>query len=211
MNRKFLYVVALLLLLITAVSNVAAQRGPKFSDWDPVVRLASPINSAFDDQAPVLSKDEKTLFFTSNRPGSLNGSEDIWVSKRKARNSPWGTPVNLGPTINTSGIERLRSLTADGRVLLFMSDRTGSAGQTDIWAVERKHVSDDFGWSEPVNLGSYINSEESELAARYLFGDSGRVRSLLFSSSKPGGFGGPDIYESKISDLGFESAVNVLS
>jgi hypothetical protein len=48
-----------------------------------------------------------------------------------------------------------------------------------------------------------------ELAANYLFADAGRVRKFFFSSTKPGGFGGPDIYESRIDVLGFETSVNV--
>ena len=47
------------------------------------------------------------------------------------------------------------------------------------------------------------------MAANYLFADAGRVKKLFFSSTKPGGFGGPDIYESTINDLGFETSVNV--
>ena len=100
-------------------------------------------------------------------------------------------------------MERVRSFADDGRVLLFQSDRTtGGFGQSDIWAISRKHVNDDFGWSEPVNLGPVINTTATELASSYLFADGGRVKKLFFSSSKPGGFGGPDIYESTISDLG---------
>src|SRR5688572_20402263 len=100
MKSRSAYIVALLALTITAVSNAHSQRGgPRFSDWEPVVHLPPPINSEFNDQAPVLSKDEKTLFFTSDRPGSVGG-EDIWVSTRRTRNSPWRTPINLGPTIN---------------------------------------------------------------------------------------------------------------
>ena len=209
MDRKFVNVVVLLTLLIFASSSIFSQRrgGPKFSDWAPVTRLPPPINSAFDDQAPVLSKNEKTLFFTSNRPGSLGPSEDIWVSTRKSKNSPWTRPVNL-EALNTPSIERLRSLTSDGRVLLFMSDRPGS-GQTDIWASVRENPNDDYGWSEPVNLGANINSESSELAARYLFANGGRTRKLFFSSNRPGGFGGPDIYESTIGPNGFEPSVNI--
>ena len=71
------------------------------------------------------------------------------------------------------------------------------------------HVNDDFSWSEPVNLGSVMNTFSTELAANYLFADAGRVRKLFFSSSKPGGFGGPDVSESKINNLGFEMSVNV--
>jgi Tol biopolymer transport system component len=205
---KKLNLAILLVLSFAVASDFRSQGRPKFSDWGPVERLAPPINSEFDDQAPILSKDEKTLFFTSTRPGG-SGGEDIWVSVRQTPKSSWQTPVNLGPVINTPRIERLRSITADGRVLLFMSDRAGSNGDTDIWATVRKHVNDDTSWSEPVNLGTNINSVDAELAARYLFADSGRIQKLFFSSSKPGGFGGPDIYESNISSLGFDPAVNV--
>jgi hypothetical protein len=209
MTQKFKLVFIVLLALITIVSNSHAQRSPKFSEWGPVERLPSPINSEFSDQAPILSKDEKTLYFTSNRPGSIDGSEDIWVATRKTKNSPWRMPVSIGPTINTSGIERLRSLTPDGRVMFFMSNRAGTTGATDIWAVVRQHVNDDADWGTPVNLGSNINSTSSELAAKYLFADSGRVQKLFFTSDRLGGFGGPDLYESNITDNGFEPAVNV--
>ena len=209
MNMRLVPVVVFALLSAAVVSDAQGRRAPKFSDWTPAVALSSPINSEFSDQAPVLSKDEKTLYFTSNRqPGGV-GDEDIWVSTRRTRNSPWGTPVNLGPTINTTGIERLRSLTADGRVVLFMSDRIGGSGATDIWASVRENRNDDFHWSTPVNLGPTINSGSPELAAKYLFADAGRVQKLFFSSSRPGGFGGPDIYQSDISDLGFGPPVNV--
>lgn len=209
MNIRLVPVVVFALLSAAVVSDAQGRRGPKFSDWTSAVALSSPINSEFDDQAPVLSKNEKTLYFTSNRPGG-SGGEDIWVSTRDTRNSTWNTPVNLGPTINTPGIERLRSLTADGRVLLFMSDRIGGSGATDIWASVREHQNDDAHWSTPVNLGPAINSGSAELAAKYLFADAGRVQKLFFSSSRPGGFGGSDIYESDITDLGFGSPVNVV-
>ena len=208
MTKKFKFLVFLSLLSLAFIANAQAQKRPTFSDWAPVEHLPPPINSEFDDQAPILSKDEKTLYFTSNRPGG-SGGEDIWFSTRKTRNSTWRTPVNLGPTVNSPGIERLRSFTPDGKVLLFMSDRKGSAGLTDIWATTRENVNDDISWSEPVNLGSTINSANAEVAAKYLFDDSGHVRKLFFTAVRPEGFGGPDIYESNISRGGFELPVNI--
>lgn len=209
MSRKLTLLLILTLLLSAGAANGQLRRGQRFSDWSPVVHLPPPINSEFDDHAAILSRDQKTMYFTSNRTGSVSGSEDVWVSKRKTPNAPWGEPVNLGPVINTPAMERVRSFAADGRILLFQSDRTGGLGLTDIWAVVRKHVNDDFDWSEPVNLGSVINTPSTELAANYLIADAGRVKKLFFSSNKPGGFGGPDIYESTINDLGFEMSVNV--
>lgn len=198
-----------LFLSVTIAASVQAQKTPKFSEWGPVEHLPPPINSEYEDQAAVLSKDENTMYFSSNRPGSINGSKDIWVSNRKNKNSAWQTPINLGPVINSTGTELVRSLTSDGRFLLFQSDRSGGSGQADIWVIARKHVNDDSDWSEPVNLGSTINTPSAELASNYLFANAGLTRKLFFSSNKPGGFGGPDIYESTINDQGFESPVNV--
>src|SRR5947199_4084314 len=105
-----------LLISIAFISTAYSQKPPKFSDWAPVTHLPPPINSEYDDQAAVLSKDEKTMYFSSNRPGSINGSKDIWISTRKSKESAWQTPQNLGLIINSSGTELVRSLTTDGRL-----------------------------------------------------------------------------------------------
>ena len=195
----------------TLMTDAQSRGGTGFSGWSAPVNIGPPINTEFNDNVPVLSKDEKTLYFTSNRPGSVNGSEDLWVSKRQNKNAPWSEPVNLGPRINTASTERMRSITDDGRIILFQSNRPGGGhGGTDIWAIVRKHTNDDFGWSEPVNLGPVINTGYNEVAAKYLFDDRHRNGNLFFSSARPGGFGGPDIYESEITETGFASPINVL-
>lgn len=201
--------------LLTIATNGQLQRSPAFSAWSAPVDLGSPINlPGFADQAAVLSRDEKTLYFTSNRPGSVvspttgTGSEDIWVSTRKNKNSPWQTPINLGATINTAWVERVRTLSDDDRVLLYQSDRPDGLGGSDIWAIARKHPNDDFGWSEPVNLGSVINTASNEIAARFFFGVTPK---LFFSSNRAdlGGLGSGDIYESEmLGDGTFGSPVN---
>jgi Tol biopolymer transport system component len=115
------------------IADAQNLRKSGFSDWSAPINIGPPINSQWDDNVPVLSKDEKTLFFTSTRPDGGYGSEDIWVSQRKNKNARWGEPVNLGPEINTPYTDRMRSLSADGRVILFQSDRPiGSHGGTDI-------------------------------------------------------------------------------
>jgi len=191
------------------ITDAQSRRGTGYSDWSAPVNIGAPINTQWDDNVPVLSKDEKTLFFTSNRPGTVGG-EDIWVSQRQNTKAPWGEPVNLGPEINTPYTDRMRSLSEDGRIILFQSDRPGGGlGGTDIWAIVRKRPNDDFGWTPPVNLGPVINTQYNEVAAKYLFDEQHRNGNLFFSSGRPGGLGGPDIYESEITETGFASPVNV--
>lgn len=202
MQRKLTVIVAVILL--ATLSYAQTNRGPRFSRWSAAVDLGPPINlPGFDDHAAVLSRDEKTMFFSSNRPGSVlrtgseAGSEDIWVTTRKNKNSNWETPVNLGTAINTPAMERVRTLSADGRVLLFQSDRKGSIGGADIWAIVRKHTNDDFGWSEPVNLGSVINTDVNEIAGRHIFAG---IPKMFFASYRTdvGNLGYGDIFESEI-------------
>lgn len=193
----------------TLVIDAQGGRGIGFSDWSVPVNIGPPINTQWDDNVPVLSKDEKTLYFTSNRPGSAGNSEDIWVAHRQNKNAPWEDPVNLGYAINSPFMERMRSISADGRIILLQSDRPGGSGGTDIWAIVRKRPNDDFGWSRPVNLGPVINTQGNELAAKYLFDDRHQNGNLFFSSTRPGGFGGPDIYESEITENGFATPINV--
>ena len=211
--RKNIVLTALVFLSFSATLSTDAQSRNRtgFSDWSAPVNIGPPINTQWDDNVPVLSKDEKTLFFTSNRPGSINGSEDIWVSKRQNKNAPWGEPVNLGSRINTPYNDRMRSISADGKIILFQSNRIdGSQGGNDIWAMVRKNPNDDLGWSQPVNLGPVINTSANEVAAKYLFNELRGKASLFFSSTRSGGSGGSDIYESEVGETGFQSPVNIL-
>ncbi len=205
-----------LLMLIIAVAVSAqnynsADRRPEFSDWSTPVNLGAPVNSGANDASAVLSKDGLSLYFSSDRSGF--GGEDIFVSKRRSKNARWQESVNLGAVVNSASTDRLRSISTDGRILLFQSNRVaGGQGGNDIWASVRSRVNDDFAWSTPVNLGSVINTEKEEIAANYWFGNGDRRKKLFFSSSRPGGINNSaDIYLSEISSgENFETPVNIL-
>jgi hypothetical protein len=175
---------------------IYTQARNEYTEWSIPVNLGPMINSTGNDLAAALSKDGRSLFFTSTRPGV--GGEDIWVAQRASRKDAWGQPVNLGATINSDWNERMRSVSSDGRFLLFQSDRPGGMGGSDIWVSTRKRTNDDFGWGAPVNLGPVINTSTNELGASYLFGNEGRNHRLYFSSNRPGGLGGADLYSSEI-------------
>jgi Tol biopolymer transport system component len=103
-------------------------------DWGPAVRLN--INSDRSDGGPAFSPDGRTLFFSSDRIPGGQGGDDIWVTHREdtGDDQGWGTPVNLGPGVNTSdhetGPSYVPALHAEGASLYFA--RGGAAG-SDIY------------------------------------------------------------------------------
>jgi serine/threonine protein kinase/Tol biopolymer transport system component len=130
--------------------------------WSEPVNLGSGINTPGIEWHPSITADGLELYFDSDRPGG-EGYWDLWVAKRESVDDNWGTPVNLGPKINTPGAEESSNISPDGLVLRWASDRPGGHGDLDIW-VTRRATRDD-PWSEPVNLGSAINTENIECNA----------------------------------------------
>jgi serine/threonine protein kinase/Tol biopolymer transport system component len=145
------------------------------------------INSKFIDSAPSISVDGLSLYFRSDRPGGLGGF-DLWVSTRAAVSDLWGTPENLGPTVNSSADDSFPSISSDGISLFFDSSRIGGHGHYDLWVTTRK--SKDDTWEDPVNLGPTVNS--SGLDGGPCISADGRT--LFFFSVRPGSYGWLDIY-----------------
>lgn len=209
MKSKVFMVVSILSLAL-ATHTLASSRWefPRFGPWSEPINLGSSINTSSNDSTGNLSDDGLTMYFTSTRPGSLG--EDIWVAKRSTRESDWEPAVNLGPVVNSASLDRLRSISADGKTVLFQSNRPGAFGGNDIWMSSRKENGDETGWSVPVNMGSVINTEMNELAANYFYGATDNMPRLFFSSSRTAGFGGADIYLSTVlPDGGFGAPLNL--
>jgi hypothetical protein len=195
-----------LVLGLTASLLVAA---PQFSEWAPPVNLGPPINSAFNDDGPTLSRDGLSLYFRSDRAGGMGGN-DIWVSQRASPEGPWGEPVNLGLPVNTAFNEGPTSFSRDGHFMYFNSRRPGGFGGADIWIARRAHTHDDFAWEQPVNAGPGINGPSEDAGAGYLENEEAGTPRLHFASDRPGGAGRSDIYVSaQAADGSWEPAVLV--
>ena len=149
-----------------AVSALQAERFAN-SEWSGPVNLGGPVNSSANDMNASLSPDELSLYFVSLRAGGLGGA-DIWVSRRTSLDSPWEEPVDLGPNVNSSGLEASPTLSSDGHLLFFSSDRPGGQGSNDIYVVRRADKSDDLGWGPAVNLGPDVNTAGFEAGGVYL-------------------------------------------
>lgn len=198
---KNVVTVSLLCALVVVLASMVGADTQKFSDWSTPVKLGPTVNTASLDAGPAISKDGLSLFFSSDRMGGF-GSQDIWLTQRPTTDSPWGTPVNLGPGINTGALEQVPALSRDEHWLFFNSDRTGGCGGVDIWASFRVNAHDDFGWEPPVNLGAGdqcgigVNSAFFDGGVSYFENDDGGAPLLFFGSARPGGPGGIDIYVS---------------
>lgn len=129
-----------------------------------------------------LSPDGRTaLWFSRDRPGGAGGY-DIWMSRR--RGGRWQAAVPVA--FNTPGREFDPAFAADGRSVYFCSDRAGGVGGDDLWRVSF----DGSGFGRPEPLGPAVNSVADEFAPML----SADARRLLFSSDRPGGAGGHDLY-----------------
>jgi len=102
--------------------------------WGPPENLGPVINTEADEEAPFITNDGQTLYFSSTgHPGM--GEQDIFMSRLHSEGQ-WTKPANLGLPVNSSYRELGFFLSADGRTGYFSSDREGGRGGMDIYNFE---------------------------------------------------------------------------
>jgi len=104
--------------------------------WGPGV-LVEELSTPQLDSGPDIRRDGLELFLASNRPGSLDGRLDLWVSTRETTLDAWSEPVNLGSKVNTEHVEHGPALSFDGTTLYFDSDRPDGLGSRDLYVITR--------------------------------------------------------------------------
>ncbi len=156
-----------------------------------IENIGNQINSEFPEYVPLINGKGDELIFTSRRKGSTGGLldpynqyfEDIYISRKK--NNKWTTPIVLGESINTASHDACVGLSSNGKLLLIYRTNSGQTGGDLYWSVK-----DSNAWSSPIIFGPEINSEYQEPSATIT--NNGIV--MYFSSNRPGGYGGKDIY-----------------
>lgn len=123
--------------------------------WMRSVNLGKNINSKYWEGNMSMSKDGETIYFSSNRKGSM----DIYRSVRQD-NGEWGMPENLGPKINTIFNEDAPYITENGNRLYFISQGHQNIGGYDIFYC---NISPDGKLSDPVHLGFPVNTADDDL------------------------------------------------
>jgi len=169
-------------------------------EFNPV-NIGPGVNSRDDEYWPSITADGLTLMYTrqytTSSAHSFGGNpahEDFFTSRSKG-NNVWETSVNAGAPLNTSQNEGAQTLASSGNYMYFTAcERVGGAGSCDIY------FSSFSGgrWSPPYNLGPPVNTRYWESTPS--INSSGNM--LIFSSNRPGGFGGKDLWYTTLSDNG---------
>jgi len=152
--------------------------------------MGADINTSESEYFPSLTIDGKELVFTRR----LNGAnEDFFNSKKN--NDQWGKANPIEGDVNSDQNEGAQNISQDGQWLVFTGcNRPEGFGSCDIYI----SYLDKNGWSEPANLGGWVNSDQWE-SQPCLSPDK---RELYFASRRHGGLGGSDIYVSRLQSNG---------
>ena len=152
----------------------ATKEGDKWSNSKPL-----PFNNKeYDVRNPSISKDGKTLYFSSNMPGGFGG-EDIW--KVSVNGDEYGTPENLGAKVNTEANESFPFIT-DDNVLFFSSNGKQGFGGYDIFKMDVNKG------TAAMNVGEPVNTSKDDFAFTY----NATKKVGFFSSNRDGN---DDIYK----------------
>lgn len=144
-------------------------------------RMLNINNPGYWDSSPAFSRNGKTLYFASNRPGGYGGT-DIYSARQNARGRFFKVK-NLGPEINTSGNEMFPYISDDGH-MYFSSDGHPGFGALDLFVARRVN-----GQITLENLGEPVNSNADDFGIHLFKADRG-----FFTSNREGGKGDDDIY-----------------
>ncbi len=107
------------------------------NSWSVPVKIPDPISTELDEFCPFLASDGVTLYFSSNRKGSI-GNNDIYMSKRLDDSwLRWSMPINLGKPINSQEFEAYYSIDAKGE-FAYLSKTVGAGQGTDIYRIKLK-------------------------------------------------------------------------
>src|SRR5262245_11448010 len=177
----------LVVVLIAALGGTVAT--PQLS-FGPARNVGPAINTLSIEVGPNLSADGLTLYFVSDRPGGYSGTAELWMSTRTTTRDPWQPAVNVGTPVNSHSAAS-PSISADGLELFFdngLRVRPGGQGGGDIWFARRATTLSN--WNEPENLGPVVNSPFNDGVPKL----SRDGLTLFFSSDRPGGLGGRDIW-----------------
>ncbi|WP_339757718.1 OmpA family protein [Algoriphagus aquimarinus] len=169
-------------------------------NWSKPQSVAQAINSPYNEGTCSVTADGNILIYTSCDAPDSEGSCDLYIAYKV--NGIWQRPKNMGKNVNSRSWDSQPSLSADGRILFFSSNRKGGFGGNDIWY---SVMQSDGVWTVAKNLGAVVNTPKDEISPFMFFNNE----VLFFSSNGHPGFGGMDIQLSKVVDGEFTKPENL--
>lgn len=153
--------------------------------WGKPRRLPRGITSKGNQETSIaFTSDNRRVYFISDRPGGF-GEKDIWTATLDQRGR-WTEPTNLGSVVNTPWDEESIFLAPDDMTMYFSSQGHNTMGGFDVFKIQFRNGR----WTKPENLGHPINTPGDDL----FFVLAPDDKSAYYSTMKPGGLGGSDIY-----------------
>ena len=153
--------------------------------WGTARNAGAPLNTAGNEGAQSIASDGRSMYFTACDRNDGLGRCDIYYSTFDG--ARWAPGANVGQPVNSAYWESQPSISPNGRMLFFVSNRPGGIGGMDIWY---SILGNDGKWGKPVNPGKTINTAGDEFSPFIYFNS----RTLYFSSNGRESFGGHDIY-----------------
>tara|TARA_R110002050_G_scaffold48356_3_gene112593 strand:- start:170029 stop:172191 length:2163 start_codon:yes stop_codon:yes gene_type:complete len=174
------------------------------ADLMEAIKFSKRINSKYHEASVAFAPDNMTMYFTRNNYSKKlrrdkNGINQLKIYKSTKVNGKWDKPTEL-PFNSDNYSTGHPALSADGKLLYFVSDMPGSMGASDIFVVD---VLENGNYSKPRNLGPEINTEKREMFPFVT------ATKLYFSSEGHVGLGGLDVFEATFSEQGFKRVKNV--
>ncbi len=126
-------------------------------EWSLALNIGTQINTIYDEDAPFLTADGKTLYFASKGHNSMGGF-DIYFS-RLGDDNEWGAPVNMGYPLNTVDDDVFFVPMADGRRAYYSSEKDGGYGLKDIYLVDMPDITNE---TQLAVLKGFIITQEGE-------------------------------------------------
>lgn len=169
--------------------------------WGRAFNAGAPLNTPQNEGAQSVTSDGAGMYFTAcERPQGM-GRCDIYYSSYDGKR--WLQGINPGAPLNTKYWEAQPSISSNGKMLFFASNRPGGAGGMDLWYAV---MNSEGKWNNPVNLGNTINTPGDEMSPFIHFDG----KTLYFSSNGHNGMGGHDIFFSKMNpDTTWTDPVNL--
>ncbi len=157
--------------------------------WGLARNAGAPLNTAGNEGAQSIASDGHSMYFTACDRNDGQGRCDLYYTVFDGKR--WSPGTNLGQPVNSTYWESQPSISPNGRMLFFVSNRPGGMGGMDIWY---SILGSDGKWSKPVNPGKAINTAGNEFSPFIYFNS----KTLYFSSDGRESFGGHDIYQTKL-------------